>query len=87
MALEPDVVTADTGPNHELVDMTRRFWIGLALALPVVVLEMGAHLVGLDRSCRRRRRIGSSSLSRPPSCCGPAGRSSSAAGSRSSPAT
>src|SRR5919112_1117403 len=49
MALEPDVVTADTGPNHELVDMTRRFWIGLALAPPVVVLEMGAHLVGLDR--------------------------------------
>jgi Cu+-exporting ATPase len=49
MALEPEVVTADTGPNHELVDMTRRFWIGLALALPVVVLEMGAHLVGLDR--------------------------------------
>ena len=47
MALEPDVVTADTGPNHELVDMTRRFWIGLALALPVVVLEMGTHLAGL----------------------------------------
>ncbi|HKH96977.1 MAG TPA: heavy metal translocating P-type ATPase [Beijerinckiaceae bacterium] len=47
MALEPDVVTADTGPSHELVDMTRRFWIGLALALPVVVLEMGTHLAGL----------------------------------------
>ena len=29
------------GPNPELVDMTRRFWIGLALTLPVVVLEMG----------------------------------------------
>ena len=33
-------------PNPELADMTRRFWIGLALALPVVVLEMGGHLVG-----------------------------------------
>jgi Cu+-exporting ATPase len=46
MALEPEVATAETGPNPELVDMMRRFWIGLALALPVVVLEMGAHLVG-----------------------------------------
>jgi P-type Cu+ transporter len=47
MALEPLEVTADAGPNHELVDMTRRFWIGLALALPVVVLEMGGHFFGL----------------------------------------
>ena len=38
--------TADTGPNPELADMTRRFWIGLALALPVFALEMGAHLAG-----------------------------------------
>ena len=47
MALEPVKITADTGPNPELVDMTRRFWIGLGLALPVVVLEMGAHLTDL----------------------------------------
>jgi len=46
MALEPEVATAETGPNPELADMTRRFWIGLVLAAPVVVLEMGAHLVG-----------------------------------------
>lgn len=46
MALEPDLVTADSGPNPELADMTRRFWIGLALALPVFALEMGSHLVG-----------------------------------------
>jgi Cu+-exporting ATPase len=44
MALEPVMVTADSGPNHELVDMTRRFWIGLALAIPVLLLEMGGHL-------------------------------------------
>ncbi|MDX9749687.1 MAG: heavy metal translocating P-type ATPase, partial [Flavobacteriales bacterium] len=44
MALEPETITADTGPNEELIDMTRRFWIGLALALPVFLLEMGAHL-------------------------------------------
>ncbi|OJY14279.1 MAG: copper-translocating P-type ATPase [Rhizobiales bacterium 62-47] len=46
MALEPDVVSLDAPPNHELADMTRRFWIGLALALPVVVLDMGAHIAG-----------------------------------------
>jgi Cu+-exporting ATPase len=47
MALEPETVTAETGPSPELVDMTRRFWIGLALAVPVVILEMGAHLIDL----------------------------------------
>ena len=47
MALEPLMVTAESGPNPELADMTRRFWIGLALAIPVVVLEMGGHLTGL----------------------------------------
>jgi len=45
MALEPELPTA--GPNPELADMTRRFWIGLALAIPVVALEMGGHLVDL----------------------------------------
>ena len=51
MALEPVEVTADAGPNHELADMTRRFWVGLALALPVFILEMGSHVpaLGLDR--------------------------------------
>ena len=48
MALEPLVATAEQGPNAELADMTRRFWIGLVLSLPVVALEMGAHLTGLD---------------------------------------
>jgi Cu+-exporting ATPase len=49
MALEPEVATLDAPPNPELADMTRRFWVGLALALPVVVLEMGGHLVGGHR--------------------------------------
>jgi P-type Cu+ transporter len=44
MALEPVTATAETGPSPELTDMTRRFWVGLALALPVLVLEMGGHL-------------------------------------------
>jgi len=46
MALEPEVANLDAGPNPELADMTRRFWIGAALSLPPVVLEMGGHLVG-----------------------------------------
>jgi Cu+-exporting ATPase len=46
MALEPEIVTADAAPNPELADMTRRFWVGLALALPVFLLEMGGHLAG-----------------------------------------
>jgi Cu+-exporting ATPase len=47
MALEPVVATAESGPSAELADMSRRFWIGLVLTLPVLVLEMGGHLVDL----------------------------------------
>ncbi|TDH62094.1 heavy metal translocating P-type ATPase [Dankookia rubra] len=47
MALEPLEITAEAAPNHELMDMTRRFWIGLVLTLPAVVLEMGGHIPGL----------------------------------------
>jgi Cu+-exporting ATPase len=46
MALEPATVTEETAPNPELADMSRRFWIGLALSVPVVALEMGGHLTG-----------------------------------------
>ncbi|TCZ61037.1 heavy metal translocating P-type ATPase [Roseicella aquatilis] len=47
MALEPLEVTTEAAPNEELADMTRRFWIGLALTLPVVALEMGSHISAL----------------------------------------
>jgi Cu+-exporting ATPase len=40
MALEPAMVTLDEGPNHELVDMTRRFWIAAGLGLPVMLFAM-----------------------------------------------
>ncbi len=53
MALEPLVVSGDAGPNHELIDMTRRFWIGLLLTVPVFALEMGGHLTGLDHLIAR----------------------------------
>ena len=45
MALEPVTVTADSGPSPELADMTRRFWAGVAMSIPVVLLGMGADLV------------------------------------------
>jgi Cu+-exporting ATPase len=48
MALEPVVVSAEVKPNAELLDMTRRFWIGLVLTAPVFAIEMGGHLTGLD---------------------------------------
>jgi Cu+-exporting ATPase len=44
MALEPEQVSLDDAPDPELIDMTRRFWIALALTLPVFVIEMGGHL-------------------------------------------
>jgi Cu+-exporting ATPase len=47
MALEPLTPTLSSGPNPELADMTRRFWIGLSLAVPVFALEMGSHVLGL----------------------------------------
>jgi Cu+-exporting ATPase len=47
MVLEPVVATAATGDSPELRDMTRRFRAGLALTVPVFVLEMGGHLAGL----------------------------------------
>jgi len=47
MTLEPITATADVGPNRELVNMTRRFWVGLVLTLPVLVLEMGGHIPAL----------------------------------------
>ena len=46
MALEPRTMTVEAPPNPELQDMTRRFWIGAALTLPVLVLAMGPHLIG-----------------------------------------
>lgn len=43
MALEPRTVTAEE-KNEELIDMTRRFWVSTALALPLFALAMVADL-------------------------------------------
>jgi Cu+-exporting ATPase len=56
MALEPMTPTT-AGPNPELKDMTRRFWIGLTLTLPVVALEMGRHVLMLDSALAPRTGI------------------------------
>src|SRR3970282_27678 len=44
MALEPMQPTAEEGPDPELADMTRRFWIGAALTLPVFAIAMAGLL-------------------------------------------
>jgi Cu+-exporting ATPase len=46
MALEPRIARMDDGPNPELVDMTRRFWVGVILGLPVFALAMADLLIG-----------------------------------------
>ncbi len=46
MALEPLEPTLEEGPNPELVDMSRRFWLSAALSVPLLVLAMGAELFG-----------------------------------------
>jgi Cu+-exporting ATPase len=49
MALEPLLPTADAGPDPELADMTRRFWIGLVLTAPIFLLDMAGHVFDLHR--------------------------------------
>lgn len=51
MALEPVAPSAETGPNPELVDMSRRFWGGLALAVSVFVLAMADFIPGVHLAC------------------------------------
>ncbi|RVD17356.1 MAG: heavy metal translocating P-type ATPase [Mesorhizobium sp.] len=47
MALEPmGVPTGDEGPNPELVDFTRRFWVSVALSVPLLIIAM-APMIGL----------------------------------------
>src|SRR5262249_16948707 len=47
MALEPRTALPEEGPNHELIDMSRRFGIGLALTVPLLILHMG-HVHGFE---------------------------------------
>ena len=47
MTLEPEMPVAAEHGSDEYADMSRRFWIGLTLSLPVLALEMGGHLTNL----------------------------------------
>ena len=47
MALEPTMPSVEDGPNPELQDMSRRFWIAAALGLPVFLLAMGDMVFGM----------------------------------------
>ena len=53
MALEPKTVTVEEGPSAEYLDMRRRFWVSVVLALPLLVWVMGDHLLGLDHALSR----------------------------------
>jgi Cu+-exporting ATPase len=46
MALEPRIVTLEEEENPELKDMKRRFWVGVALTLPVLLLAMSEMIPG-----------------------------------------
>ena len=46
MPLEPAIPTLDEGPNPEVVDFTRRLWIGAIFTIPLLYIAMGPH-VGL----------------------------------------
>ena len=48
MTLEPLIADEEAGGSAERTDMTRRFWIGTILTVPLVILEMGAHFPGLE---------------------------------------
>lgn len=52
MALEPDSVQLEEPENPELVSMTRRFWISLALSLPILVVAMSEAIPGVDLAAR-----------------------------------
>ncbi|WP_223796237.1 heavy metal translocating P-type ATPase [Sphingomonas nostoxanthinifaciens] len=47
MALEPAEPSADEGPSAELADFTRRLWVSAVLAVPILLLSMGAEMTGL----------------------------------------
>ena len=47
MALEPEAPSLDDAPNPELVDFTRRLWVAGLLSVPLLVLSMGAEMLGL----------------------------------------
>jgi hypothetical protein len=77
MALEPTTVSAEEEENPELVDMTRRFWVGVVFGLPLVIIAYRPS----TSCCRPGSGLGSSLSWRARSSSGRAGLSSSGPGS------
>jgi Cu+-exporting ATPase len=48
MALEPETVTAEEEENPELLDMTKRFKVSVALTIPLVLIAMRHYIPGLS---------------------------------------
>jgi Cu+-exporting ATPase len=48
MALEPLEPTLDEGPNPELIDMSRRFWVSTAFTVPLALLVVASELFGFE---------------------------------------
>ena len=48
MALEPMTISLEEGPNEELIDMSKRFWLSLALSLPLFLIEMSSMFGGMQ---------------------------------------
>ena len=48
MALEPETVSLEDGPDPELVDMTRRFWVSTLFTLPLFVYAMSDMVPGIS---------------------------------------
>ena len=46
MALEPMEISVEDTENPELINMTKRFWISTALALPLLIITMGGMITG-----------------------------------------
>ena len=80
MALEPLEPTLEEGPNPELIDMSRRFWVSAVLSLPIDRPDHGRRTARLGAAAHADCPFGCSSHSRRRSCCGAAGRSSSGLG-------
>jgi len=85
MTLEPVTPTGAAHANMELTHMTRRFWVALALTVPVFLLEMGSHIptLGLQRIVALQTSIWIQFALSTPVVLWPAGRSSNAPGRRS----
>ena len=57
MALEPMVASVDDGPNEELMSMTRRLWVGVALTLPLMAI-MALEMLHGNADWMMSRRLG-----------------------------